>query len=408
MVSTAFAQRQAQLSWWDRAPEKKVGHYWIKTDLANDQALAIARHLNIMYDEYLKRMANLPVRVEEKLNVMIFKSRQDYSFTLRARFGVNAEASGGMFFANTAGTALAFWVEGLPERRIEHVIQHEGFHQFAYSRFGDDLPIWLNEGLAELFGEAIVVGDRLVIGQTTPRMLDEMKIAVDANRHIAFHKMLNMTSGDWADLLKNDKTAPLAYRQAWSMVHFLIYGDGGQYSDSFNTYLKHLNTGLPSEQAFIRAFGPDVDAFENRWKVNVMAAKPSAFATALERIEFLAEGTLELSRRKVYPQSLDELKKELRDADFSFAQNTHAIAAKLSAEDERLFTIPMDDLCAEQPVFIVTKTKLMQATRHELALEKTNPTPATIATDHLRPMSLRINWLRDEEKNTFRYQIVVR
>ena len=42
-----------------------------------------------------------------------------------------------------------------------HVAQHEGFHQFAWSRFAEDLPVWVNEGMAEFFGESVIVGDTL-------------------------------------------------------------------------------------------------------------------------------------------------------------------------------------------------------------------------------------------------------
>ena len=232
---------------------------------------------------------------------------------------MNADASGGMFFANTAGTALAIWTGGLPQRRIDHVLQHEAFHQFAYSRFGDDLPIWLNEGLAELFGEALLVDGTLIIGQATPPLLEEVQTAIDANKHLPFEQMLNITPAQWNAALKHESASP-AYRQAWSMVHFLIYANEGQYAGAFENYLRHLNNGLPSKQAFVRSFGPDIAAFEAQWKRYVMEARPSALATALERIEFLAEGALELNRRKIHPQSLEELKSALREINFTFTQ----------------------------------------------------------------------------------------
>src|SRR5262245_26639532 len=78
ICTMAFAQRQAQYSWWDRSPEEKYGHYWIKSDLPAEQVRAIASHLNMMYGQYARLLAFVPVRVEEKLNVLAFKSRDDY------------------------------------------------------------------------------------------------------------------------------------------------------------------------------------------------------------------------------------------------------------------------------------------------------------------------------------------
>ncbi len=408
LPSISHAQnRQAQLSWWDRSAEAKCGHYWVKTDLSADEANSLARHMNIMYEEYSKRLASLPVRVQEKLNVLIFKDRQDYMLTLRARFGVNPAGTGGLFFVNQSGTALAFWIGDLPRRRIEHVIQHEGFHQFAYSRFGDDLPIWVNEGLAEFFGEAVIVGNTLVIGQSTPRVLDSIKQAIELNKYVPFEKMLTFTHQQWGAALQ-DGSAAINYNQAWSMVHFLVYGDNGKYVNAFETYLKHINSGLPSREAFVRSFGNDIAAFEKVWKQYAQAAKPSAFVTALERMEFLAEGAMELNRQGINPETLDALRDELRKINFVHTINTHGVEMNLKAEDDAMFKIPIDDLTSDQPVFVVSKTKLTGLTLREKKQEETNPTPPAIATDHLKPRGLQLKWLRSKDGKAFTYEIVVK
>jgi hypothetical protein len=201
--------------------------------------------------------------------------------------------------------------------------------------------------------------------------------------------------------------AAMNYHQAWSMVHFLVYGDGGKYTAAFETYLRHLNNGLPSEEAFVRTFGPDIEQFEAAWKKYALAAKPAAFVTALERLEFLSEGLLELGGMKRYPQTMDELKAMLREIDFKHTTKAHGRAETLSAADDSLFTIPMDDLCPEQPVFEIVKPKSRQTSRKERMLEEQNPTPPVIETRSLRPKGLRIKWLRDEATNTFSYDVVV-
>jgi hypothetical protein len=401
--------RQAQLSWWDRAPEEKVGHYWIKTDLPADEANSLARHLNFMYGEYSKRLASMPVRAQEKLNVLIFKDRNDYALTLRARFGVNPAGTGGIFFVTPLGSGLAFWTEDLPRRRIEHVVQHEGFHQFAYSRFGDDLPSWVNEGLAEFFGEAIVVGETFIIGQSTPRVLQSIKDAIEKKTYVPFQAMLRMTPKQWNNAL-SEGGAEINYNQSWSMVHFLVYGEGGKYVGPFETYLKHLNNGLPSEQAFIRAFGNDIEGFERQWKRFALDAKPSAFVTAMERIEFLAEGSLELSKQDIHPDSLNALREALQKIGFTHTVKTHGVEIKLNAKDDSLFTIPKDDFTPAdvQPAFTVTMPELARMSKKERMLEEANKTPATIATQNLMPRSMHVRWIRDNDTNKFSYQIVVK
>lgn len=399
--------RRAQLPWWERAPERKIGHYWIKTDVDPELANRLARHLNLMYAEYSRRLASLPSREPEKLNVMIFRTQRDYMFVLRTKFGVDGSGSGGMFFANPSGTALAFFIEGLPMRRIEHVLQHEGFHQFAHSRFGGDLPPWTNEGLAEFFGEAVLVDRKLVIGQTTPRVIDRIKNAIELNEYIPFRRMLTMDGRDWNQALRGGN-ASLQYNQAWSMVHFLVYGDNGRYVNAFEQYLRLINAGYRSEESFIRAFGNDIQAFEQRWVEYARQAKPSAFVTAMERMEFLAAGALHLREKGIIPESLAELKAKLQEAGFEYTQVTHGMETKLSAADDALFEIPVDDLADEQPVFVVEKIDPRKLPLRERRREQEHPSPCALSTQHLEPNDLVVRWHLDEDDEAFSYEIIVR
>jgi hypothetical protein len=407
LPAAAFAQRQAQLSWWDRSPESKFGHYWIKSDLPAEHVRDIAQHLNLMYGQYARLLAFVPVRVEERLNVLAFASQSDYQLTLRARFGVNATASGGMFFVTSAGTALAFFTEGLPRQRLRHLIQHEGFHQFAYSRFGDDLPPWANEGLAEFFGQAIIVGDTMTMGQCNPRVLNLLQRSVDSGSAIAMPRMLSLTSRNWTENLRSGESA-LYYAQAWSMVQFLVYGENGAHASAFDTYLKHINNGLPAGEAFSRALGPDVEDFEARWEQWVLVAQPSAFVSAMERIEFLAEGSLELNRRGMRPTSLDELKRALQELNFEYSMMSHGLQATLKASDDSMFEIPKDALCREQPVFVADRLKLGALPLRMRKLEEAHPRPTRLLTAHLGPRNLAVRWIRGADGETTGYEIEIR
>jgi hypothetical protein len=411
-VLTAVAAGQAQLPWWDRAAEARVGMYWIKTDLPAADANALGRHLNIMYEEYSRRLASLPPRAPEALNVLIFASQDDYVFTLRTRYGISAGGTGGLFFVQGPTMALAFWTGELPRRRVEHVLQHEGFHQFAYSRFGGDLPLWVNEGLAEFFGESIVVGRSLIIGQASPRVVSAVTTAVELDQIVPFRDMLAITPLRWGALVR-EGDARLHYQQAWSMVHFLVYadpnGDGApDYVTHFERYLHKLNAGVPDERAFIEVFGEDVEAFETRWKAYALKARPGAFAAALERIEFLAEGALELRRRDRVPASLDELRAGLREIGFTYARRQHAQETILSAADDALFEIPRDGLCREQPVFVAARADTRSLSRREKHREAESPRPVEIETSGLQPRNLAVEWRREGKPGAFRYEIVVR
>ena len=410
LAGTVFATQQVPMApWWSRTAEVRVGHYWIRTDLPADGANELARHLNTMYDEFSRRLASLPARAPAPMTVLLFENSIDYLETLQFKYGIDATGTGGMFFVKPSGTALALWVGELPTRRIEHVIQHEGFHQFAWSRFGGDLPLWVNEGLAEFFGNAIVVGRSVIIGQASSRVVQDVKSLIERDATVEFSKMLAMSSEQWLDAVHDGRAAAL-YHQAWSMVQFLVYGDGGRYATAFEQYLKLINTGVLSKDAFVRAFETDdIDAFENRWRQYAALARPSGFLTALERMEFLAEGARELARHGTVAGSLDELREGLAAIAFSYSYSWHGLAVDLRPGPE-MYRIPngsKDDF-KQRPVFVVKRPKLYQMPRRERPLEDANPTPPSIRTEFLDPRDIEVRWTRDPDTNTFRYEIEIR
>jgi hypothetical protein len=304
------AQQVAVGTWWDRTAPPRGGkvpqsrHYSIRSDLPAAQTKEYADHLDTMYDEYFRRLvkqAGLRQRSPEYPNVFMFASQQDYLDTLRTNFGINGTGSGGMFFIGPRGAGLAFWVEKLPKQRVGHVIQHEGFHQFANAFFGNDLPPWLNEGLAEFFGESVVEGKSVVIGQASPEVVTQVRTAVEKDKYLPFMDLLQMDSARWNGNVQSGN-ARLQYMQSWSMVHFLVYGENGKYEPYFSTMLKLLNAGTKPFDAWKKAFSLDTETevlqFESRWKDYARAAKPGAYVAARNRLEFLANTDPRDSRSK--------------------------------------------------------------------------------------------------------------
>ncbi len=406
--------RQATASWWDRtAPGRKGAptskHYRLRSDLTPDETRRYAAHQDLMYGEYMKRLGSLRLRTPPVLDVMMFAKRQDYLDTLRTRFGIDGSGSGGMFFVSQNGSALAYFTEGVPEARVKHVIQHEGFHQVAHAYFGNDLPPWVNEGLAEFFGEAIIVGDDVVLGQSRPSVVGTVAEAARDDKHLAFPDLLDMTGERWNANLRSGEAA-LQYNQSWSMVHFLVYGDGGRYQQAFEGLLRLLNQGVPPMAAFEQALGlndsKDVQDFEGRWSAFAQAMEPSPFAAAVERMEFLAVGLQALSgkgsKEQPWPTTLDELRDRLRELDFTYDQASHGYRRRLNAKSDLLFQIPgatpKDDPSAQPTagfrVVSVDTSKLKGKVR---AAAEADPTPPGVETFGLQPRDLRLEWSKDPD-----------
>ena len=223
-------------------------YYTLYTDVNIDLVRETYVRLTAMAEEYNQRTKGFARPIKNRLPVYIFSNDDDYS------------KAGGM-----AGSAGVFMGDKLMMRAttgtgLWHVLQHEGFHQFAYSVISPNLPVWLNEGLAEYFGEGIWTGDNMVTGMVPAGRLKRIKSLIEENKMLPFLEMLMMSHETW-----NRQLDLRNYDQGWSMVHFLVHADGGKYCGPFSDYINDLSKGKSSDAAFTARFGSNVKAFQQRY-----------------------------------------------------------------------------------------------------------------------------------------------
>ena len=385
--------------------EQRSKHYRILSDLSAEETKTYATHLDLFYEEYARRFAHLPQQAPEVPFVLMFARERDYLDVLRNTYAINATGSGGMFFMSPRGAALAFFVESLPRTRVFHVIQHEGFHQYAFSRFTNTLPMWVNEGLAEFFGEAVVVDGRVILGQASPGPVESIKRAIERDVTLDFLRLLRMTPDEWNANVASGN-ASIQYMQSWSMIQFLGTAEGGRYQPRFEGYLKLIHAGMPSERAFVQAFGTDdIASFEKAWKEWAKAMRPTAFGTAAMRLTFLAEGLRALSRDGISTDGIDDLLAKLRQRDFSIEVSVHG-RTQVLRPDDTVLDIPQDPLAKTKPVFEFIPAKPTRQTKKEQRLEELHPTPAVIHTRGLAPRELVLRWTRNKAGDDFDYDLL--
>jgi hypothetical protein len=399
--------RPAAQDWFAKAGrEFRSKHYRILSDLDPDETKLYAAHLDLMYEEYARRLAGIPQQAPEVPFVLMFQREADYLGVLRNRYGINGTGSGGMFFISPAGAALAFFVEQLPRTRVLHVVQHEGFHQYAHSRFAGTLPPWVNEGLAEFFGEAIVVDGRVIVGQASPGAVAAVKKAIETGTTVDFVRLITMSNDQWNANVRAGN-ASVQYVQAWSMVQFLGWADGGRYQRPFEGYLRLLHSGMPSERAFVQAFGTnDVASFERAWREWATNLTPSAFSAAAARISFLAEGLRYLSREGVAVSDLEDLVSQLRERNFSIEITVHGRTETIAATDA-ILDIPQDNLAKSKPVFdLIPPRRSTGTTSTDRKMEAKHPTPPVLTTRGLEPRELVLKWTRNKKTGGFEYELL--
>jgi tetratricopeptide (TPR) repeat protein len=226
-------------------------YYIMHTDLEPDAVREAAIRMTKMAEEYYERTKEFAGQINRKLPFYLYGAPRGY-------FRAGGRPGSAGFFDGNRLVALA---NDRPGRGTWHVVQHEGFHQFASAVIGGQLPVWVNEGLAEYFGQAIFTGDGFVTGLIPPGRLKRVQQGIRENRFRPLPEMMVMTLRQW-----NGGLSIVNYDQGWSMVHFLAHADGGRYQGAFAAFINAIGHGKPYVPAWIDIFGRDIAAFEEKWR----------------------------------------------------------------------------------------------------------------------------------------------
>ncbi len=239
----ADAQSSSQL------PVYSTRYYDIYSDVDELIVREAALRMTRMAEEYHDRTKSFAGAIASKFPLYIFRHEADYL----AAGGL--QGSSGVY----TGHKLMAYVGMRPLTQLWRVLQHEGFHQFVDVVIGGDIPVWVDEGLAEYFAEAVFTGDGFVAGLVPG--VRKTRIKDHFVRH-AFSDMtdfMRISRKDW-----NEQLSRVNYDQAWSLVHFLAHADDGKYRTRFDHFMRDVSR-MGAAQAWVANFGPNTKALSSRW-----------------------------------------------------------------------------------------------------------------------------------------------
>lgn len=226
-------------------------YYVIHTDLSEEDARETIIRMTRMFEEYRYRTAGFSGEINWRFPFYLYRNKQNY---LAAG---GPPGSGGAF----TGDKLMAFAGGRVTGHTWAVVQHEGFHQFANGVIRGDLPTWLNEGLAEYFGEAVFTGDSFVSGLIPPNRLARLRGEIKNHRLKSIQGLMQIGHAEW-----NRKISIENYDQAWSIVHFLVHAQDPKFTtNEFVQFITDLGRGERWQTAWHQTFG-DAGGFEQHWR----------------------------------------------------------------------------------------------------------------------------------------------
>lgn len=175
--------------------------------------------------------------LQAKVRVLAFRSQKEFE---PYRAGDTAAA----YF--TSSFEQDYIVLGRVSGEVLPIAMHEYVH-LVIRHSGYKIPLWLNEGLAEVYSSLRPLAGKLAVGDILPERLDLL-------RSTRWLDMETLTSArDFKDPMWDKSRVSLFYAQSWALTHMLALSP--EYRTRFEAFVLALHEGAGAEEAFTRIYG---------------------------------------------------------------------------------------------------------------------------------------------------------
>lgn len=243
-----------------------------------------------VFDTFLRARHGLPENGVplRKLPIYLVRSRTDLQVTWNGA----GNAIAGYY---SPGASDTFAVATLEDRKDSSTLLHEYTHHFMLQNFPGAYPAWMVEGYAEFYGETVIRGQFIEVGQVA----DNRASALLASRWIPMADLLanKQSPSDWNSF----------YAQSWLLTHYLM--SDPQRFQQFQAFASAVGRGADPVKAMTDATGQTPDELEQSLrryvrsglkitqykrdhiptpKITITTLPPSADDLLLERVQIVA------------------------------------------------------------------------------------------------------------------------
>ncbi|MBN2180334.1 MAG: hypothetical protein JW715_00360 [Sedimentisphaerales bacterium] len=227
-------------------PAKETEHYIIYSTATDEQTEEIASVAEIVYDGYRKFLAQLGKTIEPhpKLKMKLYKDREEFR---RCNHVTN-------WYEAFYRRPYCYQYYSSQEKNPYHWAMHEATHQLNYEAANLSLLQWVSEGIACYIATSKIAEKSLQTGE------------IDRNTYPVWWLHIIAASGDLQTDKDNLSIIPLRaiisgqggpdlneyfnlyYLHWWSLTHFLMNYNDGQYRDGFGRLISEQGTLLSFEK----------------------------------------------------------------------------------------------------------------------------------------------------------------
>ena len=212
------------------------------------QARNIARSFEQFRLLIKKSIPGLDADPGSPLMILAAKDEKSFLALLGMEKWARGEAQRAGWFINGPERKFVAINLNVPEARRYQTIYHEYTHLLVNLNFGA-IPVWLNEGLAEFYGNATIGNGESKVGEPGLISLDVLRKQPLIPLDVLFS--IKHDSPYYRD---QDKVS-IFYPESWALTHYLMIGDKSKHAYKLDNYMKLVRQGVPDKEAAENAMG---------------------------------------------------------------------------------------------------------------------------------------------------------
>ena len=188
--------------------------------------------------------------------IYVFRNDRDFRPYKPHRDGRPSSVSG-FFTPRQHGNYIA--IDGNARRDATAIVYHEYVHYFVANNLRG-LPLWFEEGLAELYSTFRITGGTVQFGFPDP-------IHLMLLRNSSFIPLDELVTADHhSDLYNERDRKSMFYAESWALVHYLLV-DSDERRRQTLAFLDLVRAGVPVEDALARCLGTDLENLERELRM---------------------------------------------------------------------------------------------------------------------------------------------
>ncbi|HSE38487.1 MAG TPA: tetratricopeptide repeat protein, partial [Blastocatellia bacterium] len=226
---------------------------WINLTTKNFNIISNAddggtRRLALKLEQFhfvFSKLFNLPLERAVPTTVMVFK--HDGSFKpYKPLYNGKPGNLAGYFQPGDDENLIAVDISAHLERPMS-LIYHEYTHLLT-SATPRQWPVWLKEGLAELYSSFDVEDKKVTLGAPISRHV----MLLRDKTFIPVQDLLNVRQG--SPIYNERDKQGIFYAESWALCHYLMFGDKNVRQPQMAEFTNLINQGVADEPAFAQAF----------------------------------------------------------------------------------------------------------------------------------------------------------